>query len=306
MTPGIHLLHKPPGPTSFSIVSNLMTTLTSRPGRRLPRICHGGTLDPFASGLLLILVEPATRLFDYLHDIPKTYDATVRWGIETDNGDPLGSPVNSTVSPTSSTADPSSLTPDQLDHTLQSFVGWHDQTPHPTSAKRIAGERAYLKAHRGETVIMPPCRVYLHEAEWLSHNLPTESRLRMTVRGGYYVRALARDLGRTLGCGAHLQSLHRQSIGPWQDPGESNTAEIHNRDLLPWLPTRTLIDQEVGDLRQKKPIPLGELQPPDWPLPRGFPEPRAIVRGFHLDKFSFLLKNTEGTLTPITEFRTAI
>jgi tRNA pseudouridine55 synthase len=299
MTPGIHLLHKPPGPTSFSIVSQLMKTHTSPPGRRLPRICHGGTLDPFASGLLLILVEPATRLFDYLHDIPKTYDATVRWGIETDNGDPLGSPVSSTVS----TADPSNLNADLLDQTLQSFIGWHDQTPHPTSAKRIAGERAYLKAHRGETVVMPPCRVYLHEAQWLSHDLPTASRLRMTVRGGYYVRALARDLGRSVGCGAHLQTLHRQSIGPWQDPGESNITEIHNRDLLPWLPSRALTDMEVGDLRLKKPIPLGELQPPDWPLPAGFPRPQPIVRGFHLDRFSALLKSHETTLTPITEYR---
>src|SRR6185295_4688467 len=93
MTPGIHLIHKPPGPTSFSLVQAYLQsaqTEASSSGRRVPRICHGGTLDPFASGLLLILVEPATKLFDYLHDIPKVYEATIRWGIETDNGDPLG------------------------------------------------------------------------------------------------------------------------------------------------------------------------------------------------------------------------
>src|SRR5438552_18339273 len=83
MTPGIHLLYKPVGPTSFSLVQACLQRNASRAGRRPLRICHGGTLDPFASGLLLILVEPATRLFDYLHAIPKVYEATVRWGVET-------------------------------------------------------------------------------------------------------------------------------------------------------------------------------------------------------------------------------
>src|ERR1700733_3928463 len=94
MKPGIHLLHKPIGPTSFSLVQTYLQTArseqASHPGHRPPRICYGGTLDPFASGLLLMLIEPATRLFDYLHSIPKTYEATVAWGIETDNGDPHG------------------------------------------------------------------------------------------------------------------------------------------------------------------------------------------------------------------------
>src|SRR5580658_2568174 len=192
MDPGIHLLHKPVGPTSFSIVQACIQSTPAHPGHSAPRICHGGTLDPFASGLLLILVEPATRLFDYLHDIPKVYEATVRWGIETDNGDPQGQVV--------STGDASHLAPEQLDAALQTFVGWHEQIPHPTSAKRIDGERAYVKAHRGEGVVMPPSRVYLHQAQWLSHDLPTSSRLRVTVRGGYYIRALARNLGQHLGC----------------------------------------------------------------------------------------------------------
>jgi tRNA pseudouridine55 synthase len=295
MTPGIHLLHKPIGPTSFSLVQSCLNQRVARPGHRPPRICHGGTLDPFASGLLLILVEPATRLFDHLHAIPKTYDATVRWGTETDNGDLHG---NITF-----TGDSSTLTPQQLDDALPTFIGWHDQIPHPTSAKRIDGERAYLKAHRGETVIMPPSRVYLHEAHWLSHDLPRESRLQMTVRGGYYVRAMARDLGRLVGCGAHLTALHRSTIGPWNDPGPGNTTEVHARDLLPWAPLRILTDSEVGELRQDRTIPIGELLPPDWPLPPDFPEPNAPIRGFHLDHFCFLLKPHEGQLRALSALR---
>jgi tRNA pseudouridine55 synthase len=282
MTPGIHLLHKPVGPTSFSLVRECIEAAqASRPGRRA-RICHGGTLDPFAHGLLLMLVGPATRLFDHLHAIPKVYDATVVWGIETDNGDPHGR--------TTFSGDPSGLGPRQLEDALAGFVGWREQIPHSTSAKRIDGERAYLKAHRGETVVMPPSRVYLHEARWLSHELPRRSELRLTVRGGYYVRALARDLGRLVGCGAHLGGLHRISIGPWTDPGPNRSVELHGRDLLPWAATRLLMDQEVGDLRQGRTIPRGELLPPDWPLPPGFPDPQPPIRGFHLDRFAFLLR----------------
>jgi tRNA pseudouridine55 synthase len=283
VSPGIHLLHKPVGPTSFSLVQNFKST-TKNP----PKICHGGTLDPFASGLLLMLVEPATKLFDHLHAIPKIYEATVRWGIETDNGDPLGRVIH--------TGDSSSLSPQELDDALQKFIGWHEQVPHATSAKRIEGERAYLKAHRGETVIMPPSQVYLHEANWISHDLPHSSRLRLSVRGGYYIRALARDLGQLLNCGAHLSELHRTAIGPWLNPGPDRTIPLSGRDILPWASTRILTDQEVGELRQDRDIPIGELLPPDWPLPKNFPDPQAPIRGFHRDKFRFLLTPNDTRL----------
>ncbi|HTW95450.1 MAG TPA: hypothetical protein VMD30_11680 [Tepidisphaeraceae bacterium] len=272
-----------------------MQETASQPGRRPPRVCHGGTLDPFASGLLIILVEPATRLFDYLHDIPKVYDATIRWGIETDNGDPGGAVV--------ATGDASALTPPQLESALSTFVGWHNQVPHPTSARRIDGERAYVKAHRGETVIMPPSRVYLHAAQWLSHDLPQSSRVRLTVRGGYYIRALIRDLGRLLACPAHVSELHRVSIGPWTDPGPDKREELHGRQILPWAPARILSDQDVGDLRQSRPIPRGDLQPPDWPLPPGFPDPQPPVRGFHRDRFCFLLHPDAESLRLIRPLR---
>jgi len=282
MTPGIHLVHKPVGPTSFSIVQQCIASLGDQRGKRRTRLCHGGTLDPFAHGLLLILVGQATKLFDHLHAIPKTYEATIRWGVETDNGDPLGRVTFE--------GDASTITPAQLDHTLTHFVGWREQVPPPTSAKRIGGERAYEKAHRGEVVELPPSRVYLHEATWLSHDLPRESRLRLVARGGYYIRSLARDLGRLVGAGAHLTTLRRTQIGPWSDPGPDRTVEVHGRDLLPWAPTRLLADAEVGELRQERTIPLGDLVAPTWRVPDGFPDPAAPVRGFHLGKLVFLLR----------------
>src|SRR5205085_314882 len=102
--------------------------------------------------------------------------------------------------------DASAMMPQDLDAALAGFLGWRDQVPPATSAKKIGGEPAYKKAHRGEEVVLPPSRVYLHEARWLSHDLPGKSRLLLTCRGGYYVRALARDLGRRLGCGGHLSA----------------------------------------------------------------------------------------------------
>jgi tRNA pseudouridine55 synthase len=285
MNPGIHLVHKPVGPTSFSIVESLR-------GEMRDKICHGGALDPFASGLLLVLVEPATKLFDYLHAVPKVYQATVRWGVETDNGDPHGRVVFE--------GDASGLSPQRLDEALNTFVGWHDQTPPATSNKRIGGERAYVKARRGDVFEMPPSRVYLHEATWLDHDLPRASRLRVIVRGGYYVRALARDLGRMLGCGAHLAALHRTAIGPWNDPAPGRQVELHGRDVLPWAATRILTDQEVGELRQGRAIALGELHPPAWSPPAGWPDPQAPICGFHLGRFAFLLRQHEEQLSTIS------
>jgi tRNA pseudouridine55 synthase len=288
MTPGIHLVHKPIGATSFSIVQSFLARAKAEHPHHPPRVCHGGALDPFASGLLLILVGPATKLFEYLHDVPKVYDATIRWGIETDNGDPLGKPVM--------TGDASSLSIDQLESALRDFVGWHDQIPPATSNKRVAGERAYAKAHRGEQFELPPSRVYLHEATWLRHDLPNTSRIRLVTRGGYYVRSLARDLGRQLGVGAHLSELQRTAIGPWTDPPPDHVVELTGREILPWLPSRILTDQEVGELRQAHPIPAGEVIPPDWQPPSEFPHAAEVIRALHQNRLVFLLSRDNESL----------
>src|SRR3954470_12573846 len=216
--PGIHLLHKRPGETSFSLVR----AFAEKTGLRA---CHGGALDPFAEGLLLILAGPATRLFELLHPVPKTYQAEIAWGIETDNGDPLGVPVGH--------GDASPLEPAQLDSAVIQHLGWREQVPPATSNKRIEGERAYLRAHRGEEVVLPPSRVYLHEARFLAHDLPRSSRLRLVARGGYYVRALVRDLGREVGSRAHLTTLRRLSIGPWNDPA-GDAQIVTGPGVIPW------------------------------------------------------------------------
>ena len=291
MDAGIHLMHKPIGPTSFTLVKSCIDELQKKYPHRRARVCHGGTLDPFASGLLLMLTGSATRLFDYLHAIPKVYHTTVKWGVETDNGDLHGTPVFQGDS-----AVLGQLSPEKLDEALKGFLGWQEQIPPATSAKRVDGERAYLKAHRGEKVEMPPTRVYMHSAKWLSHDLPHSSRVEIIVRGGYYVRAFARDLGKLLNVGAHLTELHRVSIGPWNDPGVGNTMALHGRDILPWTKSRILSDQDVGDLRHAQTIRIAEVLPPDWRLPEGFPEEPMPIRGVHRDRLVFLLEPFEQRL----------
>jgi len=293
--PGIYLLHKPLGETSFALVRAAMAEIAaSAPKKKLP-VCHGGTLDPFADGLLLLLAGQATRLMDWMHPIPKTYVTSVRWGLETDNGDPLGKAVFE--------GDASKLTPEGLDAALADFLGWQEQVPPATSAKKLGGEPAYKKAHRGETVVLPPSRVYLHSARWLSHELPHHSRLELTCKGGYYVRALARDLGRRLGCGAHLATLTRSAIGPWRDPGLGERIWIQGEALLPWCPSRQLSEDEALRLTRGQPVPKGHVRAPEHPVPPGFPDPQGPIRGLHRGKLVAMLRAENEQLVTFANLR---
>jgi tRNA pseudouridine55 synthase len=284
--PGIYLAHKPRGETSFSLVHGLMEAARLARIRKLP-ICHGGALDPFAEGLLLLLAGPATRLMEALHPVPKTYLARIEWGMETDNGDLLGRAV--------ARGEASALTPALAAAALAPLLGWTDQVPPAFSNKRVEGERAYLKAHRGEEVVLPPSRVYLHAAEFVEHDLPSRSMLELTCRGGYYVRSLARDLGRALGCRAHLSALRRTAIGPWRDPEGGGALHLSGEALLPWLPSRLVTDREGKLIAMGKPIGPGPVQPPAWPLPEGFPG-APQVRALHRSKLVGLLGLDGATL----------
>jgi len=291
---GVYLTHKNVGASSFDVVRGFKSRAYEA-GQKKLALGHGGTLDPFAEGLLLVLAGQSTRLMELMHPLPKTYEATVAWGQETDACDHLGLPVFD--------GDASGLTAEALDSALATFVGWRDQVPPATCAKKIDGESAYKKAHRGEVFELPPSRVYLHEAVWISHDLPRTSRLRMTCRGGYYVRSLARDLGRMLGCGAHLSALSRTAIGPWNDPGPGAERVLQGEDLIPWCSARVLDDTELDHLNHGRPIPLGSVQPPSWPLPAGFPEPESPLRALHHGRLVALLREKEGQLWTAANLR---
>jgi tRNA pseudouridine55 synthase len=276
------LVSKPVGLTSFELLQRFRET---QAGPWALKLAHGGVLDPFASGLMVVLVGAATRLFERLHDAPKVYRATVRWGVETDTGDAGGKPVTQP-----------GPTPDAeaLQAALAPFLGWTEQVPPATSNKRVDGERAYVRAHRGEVVTLPPSRVYLHQARWTEHAQDT-STLELVARGGFYVRSLARDLGRALGTGAHLTALQRRAIGPWHIPNADE--QLQGPGVLPWLPRVRLSDAQLGRVRLGEAPDLGALEPPDWPLPVGFPAAGA-VRLVHLERLVGVVHGDRVTLLP--------
>jgi len=168
-------------------------------------IGHTGTLDPFATGLLVVLVGRATRLARYVEAEQKTYLATARLGVATETDDLTGRPTGDAV-------DVGRLRSEDIARVLQGFIGTQQQRPPRYSAKHVDGERSYRLARRGVQVEPPEATVTVHGLEVVRVALP-EVMFRATVSAGTYLRALARDLGERLGVGAHLTALRREAIG---------------------------------------------------------------------------------------------
>ncbi len=202
---GALLVDKPEGPTSHDVVQWARRSLGVR------RIGHTGTLDPFASGLLVLLVGPVTRLAEYLSALPKEYEARARLGIRTDTHDAEGTTV--------SVQDfEENLTREQIEAELAAFAGCSQQVPPQFSAKKVSGERAYKRARRGDAVELAPVDVEIFEIR-LTDFAPPEIGFAMACSSGTYVRAVARDLGDRLGVGAHLTALRRTAIGGFSVDG---------------------------------------------------------------------------------------
>lgn len=197
-------MDKPAGPTSHDAVAAARRALGER------RVGHAGTLDPGASGLLVVLVGRATRLARFVAMLPKRYTGTVRFGFETDTddaaGEPLGLPSDGWRA----------LAPDAVARALAAVADRPLQVPPAVSAKKVDGERAYRRVRRGEAPALAPVPVTIHalEADTWEGTSP-DLGIRVVCSSGTYVRAIARDLGRALGVGAHLAALRRTGIGPW-------------------------------------------------------------------------------------------
>jgi tRNA pseudouridine55 synthase len=168
---------------------------------------HAGTLDPFATGLLLLLIGRATRLAEFASALEKTYLATVRLGAVSTTDDPEGTIVEEP------SFDPPSA--EAVDAALARFLGELDQVPPAFSAKHVSGERAYQLARRGAAVTLAPRRVRIARLERLAWEPPLLT-LRAVTGPGAYVRSLARDLGEALGTGGYLAALRREAVGPFR------------------------------------------------------------------------------------------
>lgn len=199
--PGVLLVDKPPGPTSHDLVQRVRRLAGTR------RVGHAGTLDPQASGLLLLGIGAATRLLTYLVGLDKTYLATVRLGRSTTTDDAWGDPLGDE-------ADVTDAVLARLPQALQALTGEIDQVPSSVSAVHVEGRRAHELVRAGESVVLPARRVRV--AIQVEAQRGADLDLTVDCSSGTYVRAIARDLGVALGVGGHVTALRRIRIGPFR------------------------------------------------------------------------------------------
>jgi tRNA pseudouridine55 synthase len=196
---GLFIVDKPVGPTSHKIVSMV------RQGTGVRKVGHAGTLDPRASGVLVLCVGPATRLSEYLSTSEKRYEAVVRFGSSTETYDAEGDVVRQSDS---------APTLEEIEAMLPEFRGDIQQIPPPYSAIKVEGRKAYELARAGEEVDLEPRDVTVTRLEVLDYQ-PPDVVLDVECSAGTYIRSLAHDLGDRLGMGAHLADLRRTKAGPF-------------------------------------------------------------------------------------------
>ena len=240
---GLLLVDKPAGMTSHDVVAIARRTLGVR------RIGHAGTLDPFATGLLVLLIGKATRLLPFLDGEPKVYDATLRFGAETDTDDATGTVTRDAPLPNDRA----------VTEAIESLTGPIQQQPPAFSAKQLDGQRAYRAARAGMPLELPAYPVTVHS--WKIHGRAgSDWNVTITCGGGTYVRALARDLGRLAGSAAHLTALRRTASGPFQlsnatsIEGVSAVSILPMRDAVPALPTEQLDDAALTQITHGRPV----------------------------------------------------
>lgn len=243
---GVLPVDKPVGPTSHAMVARARLSLGTR------RIGHTGTLDPFASGLLLLCIGRATRIAEYLTGMDKEYDGVVRLGVTTDTCDATG-----TVTAEHAV---STVTPDDVERALVSLRGTILQVPPAYSAKKVQGERAYAIARQGREVALAPATVVIRSLTLRAFDLP-DIALNVVCSSGTYIRGIARDLGEALGTGAHLTTLRRTAVGPHRvesaikadelesDPEAVRAALIRPLDAIGAMPAIELSDDDVAHIR---------------------------------------------------------
>ena len=252
---GVLVVDKPVGLTSHDVVQII------RRGTGIRRAGHTGTLDPRASGVLVILIGPAVRLSEYVSASDKRYQATIRLGVSTDTYDSEGDYVE-TVRPTIEVND---ITEDQFQDALMQFVGEIKQVPPPYSAVKVQGRKAYEIARNGEEVELEPRTINVFSLDLLEWS-PPEAVVDVFCSSGTYVRSLANDLGKALGCGAHLVGLRRTKSGRFT--------------LRDAVPLRRLQESFTAGNWYKYLIPAAEALG-DWPMVELDADQVELVRHGH-------------------------
>ena len=245
---GLLLIDKPAGVTSHDVV------LAARRAFGESRIGHAGTLDPFATGLLVLLLGRATRLLPHLDGVPKEYAAVIALGSETETDDLEGAIVRDAEPPTGAA----------IAEAITRLTGPLEQVPPAYSAKRVAGRRAYEAARAGEALVLAPVHVQVFAWRDVQRD---GNRLRATIScgGGTYIRALARDLGRLTGSAAHLAQLRRLRSGPFHVSAAASLDDVRAGqavlrpalDALPTIPHVRLSGDDAERVLRGMTVPRG-------------------------------------------------
>jgi tRNA pseudouridine55 synthase len=302
MPDGFLNIHKEPGMTSFDVVARVRRILKTK------RAGHAGTLDPDATGVLVVAVGSATRLLPYLPTEPKIYAAHIAFGVATDTEDASGV--------ITAQADASTLTLDALNSVLPRFIGQIEQIPPMVSAVHHQGRRLYELAREGITVERAPRAITIHSLQ-ASDFVPgerAEAALRVVCGGGAYIRTLCFDIGVALNLPAHMKSLIREAVGPFHlshaltldalvERGEGALESMEK--ALPFT-VITVSDSDYENLRLGKAIPFpisaGEItsgaditRDPNDPL-------LAIYSLLHRERLLALARHNDGILQPFKVF----
>jgi tRNA pseudouridine55 synthase len=254
---GLIVIDKPVGPTSHDVVSRVRRLAGLR------RVGHAGTLDPLASGVLLVCVGRTTRLVEYLVGLDKVYETTIRLGQTTTTYDAEGEVTAER---------PVSLSEAEIVAALDGFRGIIRQRVPPYSAVKQGGQPLYKRARRGEALELPQREVTIHALELLAYEPPLLS-LRVACSSGTYIRSLAHDLGEALGCGGHVTALRRTAVGRFTlaeaEALDALTPEsFAARLLLPEAAVAHLPRLEVGESDAMR-LSLGQRLPAPTDVPAG-------------------------------------
>jgi len=252
------IIDKPPGLTSHDVVNRVRRILQEK------SVGHLGTLDPLATGVLPLVIGNLTRLAQFYTSSEKTYEGAIRFGFATDTYDSDGEPT--------SPAHPVTLFLDQIRELAGGFRGVIEQTPPPFSAKKVQGVPAYKLARKHVEVALKPVQVEIKEFE-ISQVANDRATFRARVASGTYMRSVAHDMGKLMGCGAHLESLRRTAVGEFTladahtlesldadfKGGRTQELFIHPRKILPQFPCVTANEETAALIRTGRPVNLPEL-----------------------------------------------
>ena len=284
------LVDKPEGPTSHDVVAKVRKAFGTR------KVGHAGTLDPMATGMLVIGIGRATRLLGYLTAHDKEYLATMRLGIATDTDDATGEEI--------SRSDASAITAEQILETVRNFRGPITQQPSKISAVRIDGRHAYARVRDGEEIEIPSRSVIVQDLEILDVRILPDSKLidvdiRVVCSAGTYIRALARDIGNELHVGGHLTSLRRTRSGQFSKMTplaeiQANPKLIELSDAVRMAFPESIVSTDAASKARNG---VRVMVPPDSPL--------GVVGVFDSNGEVISISETkDGELVPLVVFAT--